>query len=86
MALYERFVDGKKVARAFTVDGSDHDAELRALVGSQGWKHVPDRPEKPARNASTDAWRAYAVAMGMDEEEAAQYSRDELAAHYSEDG
>lgn len=37
----------------------------------------------PARNASTDVWRAYAVAQGMPADEAAGHSRDELAALYT---
>lgn len=34
--------------------------------------------ERPAGNASTAAWRAYAVAQGMPAEEAEQLGRDEL--------
>lgn len=41
-------------------------------------------PAMPARNASTAAWRAYAVAQGMPEAEAAERSRDDLAAHYAD--
>lgn len=42
MALYERFVDGAKVARAFTVDGSDEDTRLARLAadGVDGWQRV----------------------------------------------
>lgn len=43
-----------------------------------------DPPAMPARNASTAAWRAYAVARGMPEAEAAARTRDDLAAHYAD--
>lgn len=43
MALYERFVDGVKVARAFTVDGSEEDAHHAALVAQNiGWRRIED--------------------------------------------
>lgn len=42
----------------------------------------PDDPEPPARNASTENWRAYAVARGMSPEEAGKRSRDDLVAEY----
>ncbi|MEU4234179.1 hypothetical protein AB0F17_58735 [Nonomuraea sp. NPDC026600] len=40
MSLYERFVDGVKVERAFTVDGSEDDARHAALAdsGVDGWR------------------------------------------------
>ncbi|MEU4225809.1 hypothetical protein AB0F17_16065 [Nonomuraea sp. NPDC026600] len=40
MGLYERFVDGVRVERAFTVDGSEDDARLAALAdsGADGWR------------------------------------------------
>jgi len=37
----------------------------------------------PKRSASTEAWREFAVAHGMPEDEAAGLSRDELVAHYT---
>ena len=36
----------------------------------------------PARNASAEEWRAFAVSQGLDEAEAAGMSRDELRALY----
>lgn len=44
MALYERYVGGEKIARSFTVDGSDEDRRLRALAvdGIDGWKRAED--------------------------------------------
>ena len=50
MGLYERYdVDGKKVARAFTVDGSEEDQRHAALVvaGLYGWQKVDEAGEKP---------------------------------------
>ena len=41
-----------------------------------------DPVEKPAANGSTKAWRAYAVAQGMSEEDAQRRNRDELVALY----
>jgi hypothetical protein len=40
MPLYERFVDGVKVGRAFTVDGSEDDVRHAALAasGEGGWR------------------------------------------------
>ncbi|MFB4285697.1 hypothetical protein ACBJ59_61295 [Nonomuraea sp. MTCD27] len=56
MALYERFVDGKKIARAFTVDGSDEDRHLRSLAvdGIDGWKRAtdPEGSEPPVSDSS----------------------------------
>jgi hypothetical protein len=42
MALYERFANGEKIARAFTVDGSAEDLRLRALAmdGTHGWRRA----------------------------------------------
>ena len=43
MALYEKVVDGATVARAFTVDGSDEDARMAALViEGPGWRRIDD--------------------------------------------
>lgn len=43
---------------------------------------APEGVEVPARSASTEAWRDYAVAAGMPQDEADQMSRDQLVAHY----
>ncbi|GAA4059807.1 hypothetical protein [Actinomadura miaoliensis] len=53
----------------YTVSGGDED-------------QAPATVERPARNASTDAWRAYAIAQGMTSDEAAAHTRDELVALY----
>lgn len=44
MSLYEQHVDGVKVGRAFTVDGTDDDARLAALAatGIGGWRLVDE--------------------------------------------
>lgn len=39
---------------------------------------APPVPEQPAKNASTEAWQTYALAMGMDAAEVELASRDEL--------
>lgn len=81
MALYEQYdAEGVKTARAFTVDGSDRDAELRALVGTQGWRDAADEsPRLPNRTASKADWKAHAIAAGVDEADAEKATRDELA-------
>lgn len=43
---------------------------------------TPPAPTRPAKSASTEAWREYAKAMGMDEQLADATSRDDLVAHY----
>ena len=43
---------------------------------------APEGVGQPASNASTQAWREYAVAAGMPLDEADQMSRDQLVAHY----
>lgn len=40
----------------------------------------------PKKSASTDEWRLFAIEHGMAEDEASQLSRDELVAHYYEEG
>lgn len=71
-----RFVDGSAVT-----DDAAALAYFRRhgyLVKDDAQAHV----ERPARNASTEAWRAYAVARGMSADEAAAHTRDELVALY----
>jgi len=46
------------------------------------WELISAPVERPARRASTEAWRAYAVARGMTSDEAAAHTRDELVALY----
>jgi hypothetical protein len=41
-----------------------------------------DKPAPPARSASTDTWRAYAVALGMTKDAADALGRDELAERF----
>jgi hypothetical protein len=40
---------------------------------------------RPAKSASAEQWRAYAVLAGMPEDEAAALSRDDLAARYTKE-
>ena len=49
MTLYERFVDGVKVERAFTVDGTERQLQLEALAADRtdGWQRADDEPVKP---------------------------------------
>lgn len=76
------------------VDPAVHEAELRYFRAAGYIIDEPDEPvvadvdgdgaseELPRKSASTEAWRAFAVAHGMPEDEANSKSRDELAAHY----
>lgn len=43
-------------------------------------------PPVPARNASTDEWRAFAMAMGMPVDQASTSTRDQLVEHYTKEG
>lgn len=43
----------------------------------------PSDVDKPKATDSTDVWRAYAIAQGMDEDEANNLNRTELRKHYS---
>lgn len=55
---------------------------------TRGWQVVgtaepaPTDPP-PAKNASTEDWRTYAIAHGTPEELANEMGRDELVAHYN---
>lgn len=46
---------------------------------------VADEPVKPAGNASTEEWRAYAIAVGLDPAEVAEMSRNEIKAKFTDD-
>jgi len=46
---------------------------------------VVEQGELPRKSASAAAWREYAVANGMDKDEADGLSRDELVARYSKE-
>jgi hypothetical protein len=41
---------------------------------------------RPAKSASKEAWKAFAIASGMSEEDADNTTRDALAEHYHEQG
>lgn len=44
-----------------------------------------NKPERPAGNASADAWRAYAEALGANPEDVADMSRNELRDRFGND-
>jgi len=60
-----------------------------ATVPDEGTPTVEDTtvtepdPNMPAKNASADEWRAYAVSKGMSSEDADNASRDQLIAQYA---
>lgn len=59
MALYEQVVDGATLARAFTVDGSDEDARMAALViEGPGWRRVEDAEGTEAPGSAPSRTRA----------------------------
>lgn len=45
----------------------------------------PPADERPAANASTAAWREYAIAQGVPADEAADASRDKLRARFPQE-
>lgn len=46
----------------------------------------PVSPElMPARNASTDEWRAFGLERGLSSEQADDMSRDDLVAHFTKE-
>lgn len=53
-------------------------AQAQAADGGSSDEGGGDAGELPKANASTDEWRAYAVANGVPEAEAADLSRNEL--------
>ena len=71
------------VAQGYGVEpveaADDEPAEIVDVDGDG----VPE--ELPRRSASTAAWREFAVAHGMTQEEADGLSRDELVARYSKE-
>lgn len=66
-------------------------AEEVLLQGAPATEAVPDAGdtdaiEAPAKNASADDWRAFAIAQGMDADEAEKASRAELIERYGDAG
>lgn len=91
MALYQRGAGGHIAERVQPEPGSDEEARLAALADDpkSDWYRAekPDPKEsaeakRPAKNASQEAWAAYAVAKGANEDEAKAASRDDLIAAY----
>lgn len=54
--------------------------------GSEGQEGDAAAPERPAENASKDAWVSFAVASGMDPDEAASHTRAGLIQQFPEEG
>ncbi|RSS59573.1 hypothetical protein [Streptomyces sp. WAC01280] len=46
----------------------------------------PDDIKRPARSASKAEWIAYAVALGAEQDDAEQLTRDQLAEQYGTEG
>jgi uncharacterized protein (DUF1800 family) len=46
---------------------------------------VNDTLEMPSKNASKADWAAYAIAQGMDEADAEDMTRNELAEHFADE-
>ncbi|MFG3037784.1 hypothetical protein ACGFYZ_12830 [Streptomyces sp. NPDC048330] len=46
----------------------------------------PDDTKRPARSASKAEWVAYAVALGGEQDDAEQLTRDQLAEQYGTEG
>ena len=85
------FVDG--------VAEVDDDAQELTYFRSAGYQIEDDEPDElrdvdgdgtldvlPKKSASTEDWRAFAVAHGVPEDVANSKSRDELVAHFYEEG
>lgn len=76
------------IARAAKPEASEvppQSAETGGPEGGTGDGDDPSGVERPKGNASTDAWRAYAIAHGMAADEAANLNRDEIVARYPEE-
>lgn len=78
------------VAQGYVVEPHEADGETAEetadeapVVADVDGDGIPE--ELPKRSASTGAWREFAVAHGMTQDEAAGLSRDELVARYSKE-
>lgn len=96
---YVRSSGGHVAERERPAEGSDRDWELAKLAEdpASGWRveggpvvetkqPEPASDERPAKNGSHEAWVAYAVTQGVDEDEAAGLKRDELVALFEDGG
>jgi hypothetical protein len=92
VAIYERHPGPGQVEREHTVDGSERDAELSALVaeGVNGWTvFTPAAPEpealtRPADSAVKAAWVAWAIACGADEADAEKLTKPQLIEQFGD--
>lgn len=92
MGLFERYdAAGDKVERAFTVEGTDRDAQVRAwaAAGLHGWTEAsetaaPAAPSRPAKSGVKGEWVEWAVSQGADRAEAEKATKDDLIAAYGE--
>lgn len=81
MVSYRNRITGRVVERDVADPALDRaTGRWERLDGGQDAAAEPAAAaaERPAGNASTAAWREYAVAQGMPAEEAEQLGRDEL--------
>lgn len=93
VAIYARGAGAHIAEQVRPVPGSE-DAERYAALAADpgsGWRCLEPDPapepvvlERPTRSASKADWKTYAVAQGMDEDEAEKATRDELAAKYAD--
>lgn len=58
--------------------------EVPPVGSSANGEGADNGPVKPAGNASTEAWREYAVLKGVPAEEAEAMSRDQIKAKFNE--
>lgn len=90
MALYLRGAGDHVAERVQPEPGSDEEKRLEALVkaGTGNWSKAeeepaePEAPKKPRKNSSAEAWVAWAVSQGADEDEAKAADKDDLIKAY----
>lgn len=78
---YRNTVTGRLVEMPEADDKMDRSRRWERIAAG-GDTGTPTAADRPAGNAGADAWRAYAVAQGMSEDEAAGLSRDDLRDRY----
>lgn len=58
--------------------GAGYGVEDASAAAPESEPGEPAEPAKPAGNGSVTAWRAYAVAVGLPEDEVADMGRDDI--------
>ena len=93
MAIYERCTGGHVAERVRPMPGSDEAEQFAALAADpdSGWRcaepdPAPESAGPPAKSAAKAEWVAYAVAQGVEQDEAEGLKRDELVALFTEGG